>query len=222
MNIVYALTRNFYERLVPSYTSLMEHNPKAKVFVLAEDDDIGLPVNVVNVKDQTVFPKGGPNYANMFTYINLMKVCYPSLLPVNKVIHLDVDTIVCGSREEFWKTDINGKWFAAVPEHRGRYKPFGLVYYNMGVALLNLTQLRKDNAEQEMVHYLNTVRQPWADQDAWQRDPSKGVALSVRWNENMMTGETEDPAVVHYCAISDWWTNTTMHRRDFLERYRPR
>lgn len=219
MNIVYAITRNFYERMLPSYRSLMKHNPKAKVYVLAEDDEIGLPVEVINVKDQTTFPESGPNYRNAFTYINLMKVCYPSLLPVNKVIHLDADTIVCDSLEPFWKTDVAGKWIAAVPEYHGSYHPFGSIYYNMGVALLNLAQLRKDNAEEEMVRYLNTVRQPWADQDAWNRDPEKAVTVPVRFNENCMTGETEHPAIVHFCAKRNWWTDKRMHRREYLERY---
>lgn len=221
MNIVYALTRNYYERLVPSYTSLMEWNPKAKVFVLAEDDDIGLPVTVINVSGQTTFPKNGPNYNNQFTYINLLKVCYPSLLPCNKVIHLDVDTVVCDSLEPLWKINVTGKWLAAVPERNGWYKPFGKTYYNMGVALINLAQLRKDHAEEEMVRYLNTVRQPWADQDAWNRNLDKVVEAPVRFNENRMTGETANPAIVHYCSIGNWWTNYTMHRREYLNKYIP-
>lgn len=220
MNVVYALTRNYYERIRPSVRSLLEHNPKAKIYVLAEDDEIGIPATVINVRNQTAFPRSGPNYGNQFTYINLLKVCYPSLLPVNKVIHLDVDTIVCDSLEPLWKTDLKGKWFAAVPEYKGTYRPFGWPYYNAGVMLLNLAQLRKDNAEEEMVHYLNTVRQPWADQDAWNRNPEKADAAPIRYNENMMTGETGDPAIVHYCAVKDWWTSKKVHRREYLERYR--
>ena len=223
MNIVYAITRNFYERMLPSYRSLMKHNPKAKVYVLAEDDEIGLPVEVINVKDQTTFPQSGPNYRNAFTYINLMKVCYPSLLPVNKVIHLDADTIVCDSLEPFWKTDVAGKWLAAVPEYNGRYKPFGDTYYNMGVALINLAQIRKDKIEPEMVRYLNTVRQPFADQDAWHfvgivRD--KFVPVPVRFNESYPTGTTDNPAIIHYCGIVNWWETSSMPRKEYLDKYR--
>lgn len=226
MNIVYALTNNYYERLLPSVRSLLEHNKDVRLFIVCEDDEfpMDLPCDVVtiNVKDQTTFLPTSVNYRNIFTYINLLKVCYPSLMHINKVIHLDVDTIITDSLEPMWKTDIKGKWFAAVPEERGHYKPFGDKYYNMGVALINLLQMRKDKIEPVLVEYLNTVSQPWADQDAWNKygiEQDKIVPLDIRYNENQMTGMTDNPAIVHYCAIYDWYTNHYMERREYLEKY---
>ena len=226
MNIVYALTRNFYPRLLPSIRSLIEHNPDVKIYILAEDDEVpDLPckATVINVTGQTYFPENGPNYRNMFKYINLLKVCYPEYLPrLNKVIHLDVDTIVCDSLEGFWKTDVKGKWFAACQEVNGVYKPFGEKYYNMGVALINLQQMRKDNVVPKMVGYLNNLRQPWADQDAWNYYAlkyDKAAELDVRYNENGMTGITDSPAIVHFCGYMDWWENTRLPRHEYLEKY---
>lgn len=221
MNIVYAMTRNVYQKAWPSMRSLVEHNPKAQIYVLAEDEEVELPVKakIINVRNQKYFPETGPNYHNRFSYINLLKVCYPEILKVNKVIHLDIDTIICDSLEEFWKTDVTGKWYAAVPEYRGDYKPFGELYYNMGVALINLAQMRKDNCVSELAGYLNTVRQPWADQDAWNLHLEKAVTVDVRWNENQMTGETGDPAIVHYCGRPDWWENASLYRRGYLNAY---
>ena len=224
MNIVYAVTHDYYPKLIPSITSLLEHNPKANIYVLAEDDEIDIPfkVNVINVKDQQFFPESGVNYHNSFTYINLLKVCYPELLKCNKVIHLDVDTIICDSLEPFWKTDVTGKWVAAVPEYKGRYKPFGDTYYNMGVALINLQQMRKDNIVGDMATYLNTVKQPYADQDAWNKyglEQDKFVPVAVRYNENFACGFTDKPAIVHYCGITQWWNNKAMYRWEYLDKY---
>lgn len=227
INIVYAVTRNAYEWLVPSIKSLVEHNPKVRIFVLAEDDEIPftLPVNVevINVSGQGYFPETGVNYKNRFTYINLLKVCYALYLPVKKVIHLDADTIVCDDLTEFWETNVTGKWFAACEETKGIYRPFGEKYYNMGIALINLEQMRKDGIIPHMVGYLNTVRQPWADQDAWNKyglEQSKIVPIDCRWNECFATGYTENPAIVHYCSIKDWFTNKTMFRVEYIEKYR--
>lgn len=227
MNIVYALTRNVYHKIVPSVRSLIEHNPKAKVYIVCEDDKfpVDLPVKpvVINVSDQKYFAPSGPNYSNPYTYINLLKVCYPDLLKkVNKIIHLDIDTIICDSLEPMWKIDLTGKWFAAADEVRGKYHPFGEHYYNMGVAVINLQQMRKDGIVDTMVNYLNSVRQPWADQDAWNKygiEQGKVVALDVRYNENCMCGITPEPAIVHYCSIGDWYTNRYMQRHEYLERY---
>ena len=226
MNIVYALTRNVYPWLLPSIRSLADHHKDARVFILCEDDefplDLPMPAKIINVSEQTDFPIGGVNYHNQFSYINLLKVCYPSILKVNKVIHLDIDTIVADSLDGLWKTDVADKWFAACPEYTGKYKPFGDTYYNMGVALINLQQMRKDKIEPVMVEYLNTVPQPWADQDAWNKyaiEQDKAATLDVRFNENQMTGFTDDPAIVHYCAISDWYSNHGMSRRQYLDKY---
>lgn len=224
MNIVYAMTRNVYEWIIPSLKSLKEHEPKAKVFILCEDDHInGLPMQCefINVSGQQYFPEWGANYHNSFTYINLLKVCYPELLKVNKVIHLDIDTIICDSLEGLWKTDITGKWVAAVPEYKGRYKPFGDTYYNMGVALLNLAQMRKDGASAKMAEYLNTVPQPYADQDAWHYFglPDKFTPADVRYNESTVTGMTDKPAIVHYCGYTHWFNNPALPRAGYQLKY---
>ena len=90
MNIVYAITRNYYHKILPSLRSLAEHEPKAKVYILAEDDalpfDTPQKVTVINISDQHQFDHG-VNIGNRFGgYINLLKVYYPSLLPkLNKV-----------------------------------------------------------------------------------------------------------------------------------------
>ena len=224
MNIVYALTSDYICKAIPSMTSLLEHNPKAKIYLLTEQDDVDLPfdVNVINITNQKWFSPKDPNYFNMFTYINLLKVCYASILPCNKVIHLDADTIICDSLEPLWKTDIKGKWFAACPEHKGQYKPFGDLYYNMGVALINLAQIRKDGIEARMVEYLNSVPQPWADQDAWNIyaiEQDMAVPIDVRFNESHMTGMTNNPAIVHYCGLRDWYENKFIPRREYLDKY---
>ena len=227
MNIVYAMTRNVYPWILPSLRSLAEHNPDAKVFILAEDDalpfDLPIKATIINVSGQTFFHPGSVNFRNQFSYINLLKVCYPEILPkCQKVIHLDIDTIVCDSLEDLWKFNVTGKWFAAAQERRGKYHPFGPDYYNMDVALINLQQMRKDKIQPDLMHYLATVPQPWADQDAWNKfaiEQGKAVELPVRWNENVMTGFTDNPGIVHFCSIGDWWTNKGMSRREYLEKY---
>lgn len=226
MNIVYAVTNDYHEKIIPSMRSLLRHNPKAKVFIVTESDTVeGLPgkATVINVKDQKVFTPQDVNYYNAFTYINLMKVCYASILPCDKVLHLDVDTIVCDSLEPLWKTDLKGKWFAAVPEWRGHYNPFNGYYYNAGVLLLNLKQMRKDNAEEALVRYLKAFRQPYADQDSWNKmaaDMDVAVVADTRFNECVPCGTTDHPAIVHYCGYKNWWEYPYIPRRHLLDEYK--
>ena len=225
MNIVYCLTKDFIEKTIPSMKSVLEFNPKAKIYLLTEVDsvDIGIPVNVVNISNRHEFDNSVNIRNNFGGYINLLKVLYPDILKLKKIIHLDADTIVCDSLENLWKTNITGKWVAAVPEYRGRYNPFSGQYFNMGVALINLEQMRKDNIVPEMVRYLNDVRQPFADQDAWVKyclENDKFVPVDVRYNENFATGETDNPAIVHYCGRFDWWDNPRIKRGEYLAKYK--
>lgn len=227
MNIVYAMTHHVYEWILPSLRSLAATNPDARVFILCEHDELPfeLPIKaeIVNVADQKYFPEDGVNYNNSFKYINLVKVRYPSILPADKVIHLDIDTIICDSLEEMWNTDLRGKWVGACTEKSGFYRPFGNVYYNMGVAVINLRQMRKDRIEQTMQDYLNTVGQPYADQDAWNKyglEQDKFVEIDKRWNECGPVGRTNNPGIVHYCGYKDWFTRFAMPRVEYLNAYR--
>lgn len=227
MNVVYALTRNVYEWIRPSITSLVEFNPDARVFILCEDDEFPfeLPIKaeIINISDQNYFPSIGEHRQEAFGgFINQLKVCYPSLLPVDKVIHLDIDTIICDKIDGLWETDVEGKWFAAVPESQTWYRPFGDKYYNMGVALFNLNQLRKDKVQKSMIEYLMSTNQPFADQNAWNKfayDNNKAQVLNLRYNESRVTGMTANPAIVHYCSYPGWWVDENIPRIEYLKKY---
>ena len=224
MNIVYALTRNLYSYLKPTLTSLLEHNQPEKIYILAEDDELpGLPDNaeVINVSKQKWFPPDNPNMKSQFTYMAMCRACYCELLPVDKVIQLDIDTIICDSLEPIWNIDLTDKWFAACPEYLGLYNPFGKQYYNIGVCVYNLEQMRKDNAQDQLVNILNLNKLFCLEQDAinYLGVPKKVKDIPVRYNESFCCGYTDDPAVVHFAGWPDCWTNKTLFRHEYLERY---
>ena len=228
MNVVYALTRNLYPHLAPSVRSLIEHNPKANVYVLAEDDELPVELpckaKVINVSSQQYFPVNSVNYGKQFTYMALMRATYAELFPkMKKCIQLDVDTIVCDDLSPIWKTDMKGKWMAACPEYTGQFKPYGQTYYNIGVAVFNLEQIRKDEILPDVIQFLNTVSVPYLEQDAWNKygiEHDKIVPIDVRYNECFCCGYTDDPAVVHYAGIGDWYSNQYIPRKEYLDKYR--
>ena len=223
MNIVYCVTANYIDKIKPSIRSLREHN-QCDIYLITEADTCDIPdVKVIDIRQQQIFTKDNcVNFHNQFTYIGLLKVCYQTLLPVDKVIHLDADTIITDSLKDLWQTDLTGKWYGMTQEFKGRYRPFGQRYYNAGVMVANLEQLRTDAIETAMVEYLRKVKQPWCEQDAFNKyglEQDKIVDVDIRFNENQMTGETDKPAIVHYCGISNWW-NGNIHRGEYLKRYK--
>lgn len=230
MKVVYSGSKNLYPYIYASMRSLLDHNDVEKVYILIEDDKFpfDLPKNceVRNISDQKYFTPDGVNYRSIFTYLCLIRVCYAEMFPnEDKVISLDADTIVNGSLEDMWNIDLTNKWFAMCPEELGYYRPFGKdkKYYNAGVALYNLKQIRKDKAVPKMVEYLNTVDCPCMDQEAWNYfGEDKVVELPVRFNETQYNGYTDHPAIIHFCGEINWQNNPNMFRHEYLDKYMDR
>lgn len=227
MIVVYSATRNLYEYLTAAIGSLRDHND-ARVIVLAEDDEIGIDdVEVINVSGQTYYPPNSANYNGLFTWMSMMRLCYVDLIPdADRVIQLDVDTIVCDNLAELWDMDLTGKWFAACHEYNGQYKPFGPKYYNVGVTVFNLKQMREDNAVPEMIDYLNNHKLWCTEQDVlnlFAGERGKAVEIPIRFNETKFTGFTENPAVVHYAGYKRWFDcSASMFRWEYLDDARRR
>lgn len=223
---VYSGTRNLYPDMVTAAKTLVKHSSVEKIYFLIEDDNFPekLPdiVETINVSGQQFFPQRGANFRTSFSYMSLLRVCYTKILPesIDKVLQLDVDTIVTDNIDELWDVDLEGKWFAAVLEDKSSYKPFGPVYYNIGVAMFNLKQIREDFADDLMIYTLNTRKMPYIDQDAWNMYWRNAVQIPSRFNETGVTNRSNNPAIVHYAGVKNWQNNPKMKRVEYLEEAR--
>ena len=218
MRIAYAVTRTWYGKFLPSLRSLTEHND-ADVIVLAEDDKLPIDVPVINVSKQDWF--NGLNANTVFSYMSLMRLVLADLIKDDRILYLDADTIVLDSLLPIWETDMEGKWWGAVPEYYGNWKPYGPRYYNAGVSLYNLAQMRKDHAVEQLVQELNTNQLLYPDQDAMNKlcIPDRVVPLPVRYNECFCCGQTHNPAIVHYAGYGRWWEGFAP-RAEYMWKYR--
>ena len=225
INVVYSLTRNLYPYLKGAIRSLLDHNSDVRIYVMAEDDELPFEIPcehyVLNMSGQTYFPPDNPNMRSHFSYMAMLRLATAELIPEDRVIQLDVDTIICDSLQPIWEIDLTGKWIAWCEEYNGSYKPFGPKYYNFGVAVLNLQQLREDNAPAFLIRTLNVVQVPFLDQDIMNiyAVPDKTADLPVRYNESFCCGYTPNPAIVHYAGFPDWMTNRSIYRAEYLEKY---
>ena len=231
MDVVYSASRNLYPYMLPTIISLLKYNKDnvGRIFLMIEDDALPYPVpeqcQIINVSDQKFFKPTGPNFRSCFTYMALMRAAYTEVLPkdVHKVLQLDIDTIICDDLTDLWDTPLEGKWLAACNEWLGKWHPYGEKYYNIGVCLFNLDEIRKDNASLAVINFLNTMPMLLLEQDAWNffgLPLDKIVDIPVRYNECFATGSTDNPAVVHYAGVPDWMTRTSMNRIEYLNQYR--
>lgn len=233
---VYSGSRNLYPHMVTAAKSLVANSSVERIWFLIEDTlfPFELPemVQTIDVSGQEYFNPYGPNMKTQFTYMALMRVCYAKLLPdAGRVLQLDVDTVVVDDVDELFEMDMGEAWFAAVREparyvngHRTDYKPWGENYYNIGVAMFNLDQIRKDRIDDFLIHALNTEYLRYIDQDAWDKyGNTRCLDIPMRFNECMVTGYTDDPAIVHYAGYGNGWIDpkfTECPRLEHLRKYR--
>lgn len=228
---VYAGTRNLYEAMVWSAKSLVANSSVDEVHFLIEDDEFPYEVpeffDFMNVKDymEGVFPDSSPNARTHFTKMAMVRACYPRLLhDIDMVLQLDADTVVLDDIDALWELPLDGKWFAAVPETLSGYDPFRSGnYHNVGVCMFNLAQMREDDAQPQLVNFINSQKLFCVEQDALNwcgAMKKKAVDMPVRYNENRATGYTDNPAIQHYVGYMDWTTNPNLPRREYLKLYR--
>jgi lipopolysaccharide biosynthesis glycosyltransferase len=132
---------------------------------------------------------------DLFTAAMWYRIFLPELLPeTDRVLYLDVDTIVVDSLEPLWAIDLRGHYLGAVTNvfqrnHLHRPAALGLagpeVYFNSGVLLLNLEEMRRDGCTAALYEYAAARGDAlaWPDQDALNVVlGGRRLALHPRWN----------------------------------------
>ena len=204
---LYAGTRNIYHDMVVAAKSLLYHDGADRVVFLIEDDEFPeqLPecFTLINVSGQQYFRHDGPNYNCAWTYMVMMRTALTKLFPIqHRMLVLDHDTIVRQPLDELWATDLGDNYYALVQENHitNRTHP----YFNFGVGMHNLDQLRKDEADDTIIRSVNTIHYTYCEQDAvnsvcWKRI----LELPTRFNTMSFNQPhiPEDEVVIrHYAA----------------------
>ena len=157
--------------MIPAIKSLLMHSDVEKIFLLIEDDTFPewLPAEceIINVTGQKYFPKSGVNYDSVFSYMAAMKIVLCEYLPrdLDRVLALDVDTIVDQNISELWDLDMTGYYFAGVPDRGPTIELDVPVYINNGVCMQNLKEIRKSGIWKKLVKAINSEKYFLFEQD---------------------------------------------------------
>ena len=219
----YCMTRNLYRNAVPSIKSLLKNSDVDEIYLLIEDDEFpyDLPkIKVINVSDQKYFTPGGPNYyGTPWTYMAMMRATLCKYIKADKVLSLDIDTIIDGDISELWELPLDDYYLAAGKEPDKSVG--GDMYVNVGVVMYNLKKLKKDGKADEVIDALNHRGFGFAEQDAF-NEFCKGKILEIdpKYNVHLWSVKTEDkPVIVHYAgfAAKDWMNKELVQKYDTME-----
>lgn len=199
----YCGTRNVYEDMMTAMNSLLKNSDVDRVYLLIEDDTFPyrLPnkVETINVSGQQYFRPEGINFRSRWTWMVLMRCALHRVLPeLDKVLSLDIDTIVDADISELWDIDLDDYYLAAVKElHKSVAEP----YINAGVMMLNLEKLR-DGTGDKMIDALNSRPYGFCDQDVI-NEHCKGhiYLLPSDYNVNCFTAQTDNKKIYHFAGI---------------------
>ena len=202
---VYSGTRNLYEDMVTAVRSLLANDGADRVVLLIEDDvfpyELPACCETMNLSNQTFFREDGPNYKTKWTYMVLMRAALSKILTDDKVLSLDVDTIVDGDISGLWELPIDNYYLAGAREP---IKSKDYLYVQMGVVLLNLKKLR-DGTDDKIIEALNTKQYAFTEQDCI-NEICRGHILKMdsKYNANYWTEPTNTPVIYHFAAIKEW------------------
>lgn len=202
---VYSGTKNVYQELLTAAKSLLEHSDVEKIYFLIEDDifpyELPKEIECINISNQVYFDKNGPNYDNVCTYMVLLRAAYSKIFPnLDRILSIDMDTIVNENISDLWDLDLTNYYIAAVEETELSEKEGS--YFNMGVAMLNLKKIREDKKDDEMIEAINTYWYRYKEQDCF-NEFFRGHALILPSDYNccMQAAEPQREKITHFAGL---------------------
>ncbi len=177
------------------------------------------------------------SHVSLATYYKLFM---PDFFPnIDKMLWLDSDLIVLKSLKDFWDIDIEDYYFGAVPDiatikYTQRLEtPPGFDYVNTGTFLMNLKNMRKENALSHMIDYIENNYQKLNVADQCIINGSfynKIKIIEHQWNfyhefykdfynfRDYKYENTEEyaralqsPGVIHFVGPQKPWIQSTVH-----------
>lgn len=173
-----------------------------------------VPPNIVIPVDNSAFP--------LTVY---MRVFSPYVVDkdVDRLIYLDVDTIVQGDISDLWNVDL-GDYTVAAAQDVGKtvdcewggianYKELGLTadtkYFNSGVLVINPKKWREADYSNQVITALSTYKQYVQLADQYGLNvvlANKWLELDPKWNWFAFK-ENENPYLVHFLDIKPIFTS---------------
>lgn len=204
MTVVYCLDKNLYAKLPKCIRALVAHNNVDKIHVFVNEmmtPDLcahastnSLKIHPIDeIKEYLPFNKPGISSLGIMTYARL---AISKVLEEDKILYMDVDTLVRHSLKDLWNTDISNVYVAGVIEPE---KDWEGPYLNAGVLLMNLKNIRNDKMDDLWIDMAKSDR-PFSAHDQDIINSTIGeryIAMSPTYNSCSFTTELSDPVIVH-------------------------
>lgn len=220
MKIVMCSTRNWYIHLKTVIYALMKHNKVDKIYLFIEDDEISYlkdeRIEFINVNNLPEYiTSNSPNYNTKYTKLSYLRCYFSKILKEDKILYLDVDTLVVENIQELWDLDLEDNVIAGVhePGEWNKYlNTYGLddTYINSGVLLMDLKKIREEKLDDSMIYLLNHNKYAFPDQDVINLVCRNRIHhLSNIYNSSETTGIVDNAKIIHYIRGNKGWIKSS-------------
>lgn len=238
-----AADRRVLVPLVAMLRSLQRHSPGVDVVVLSvgllKDDELllkattqGSDIGLRIIRIDPAQFKGLQVRSSHLTRTAYAPLFLPEILPDHeRVIWLDVDTIVLADLLPLWRVDLRSALVAAIPddfisqdELEATETTLG-TYFNSGIMVMNLTRWRRDKLASLAKDLMHDPHLICEDQSVLNRVcRGRVLLLDRRWNfhasrlhEYPAMLRPRPPAIVHYCGQRKPWREQVAFQRLFMD-----
>ena len=224
-------SKNYYYAIKILYTYVSE-NSKRKILKY-KSNNVGIEFVDLNYYLEEI--KDKLYTRDYFTSATYFRLFIPDLYPqYDKAIYLDSDTIVLGDISDFYNIDLEDNLLGAISDASVRNTPdfieyvervIGMStyknYFNAGVMIMNLDEMRKFHFEEKFLYLLETVKYAVAQDQDYLNRLCKGRVkiIGEEWNRMPMPSnevKDEDIKLLHFNHMfKPWHFDDVMFQDEF-------
>ena len=213
------------------YTSVTEEN-KARIKKYEKEN---ISIEFVDLNKQLEDIKEKLYTRNYFSNTTYYRLFIPELYPeYDKAVYIDSDTVCLSDIAELYNTDMGDNLIAAVSDGAVQtIKPFqdyvervvGVAdynnYFNAGVIVMNLKELREYKFEEKFIYMLGKIRFEVAQDQDYLNRLCKGRVkiLGFEWNRMPIMGNKDgEIKIIHYnLGSKPWYFDDILYQEYFWE-----
>ena len=211
------------------YTSVTEENKKR----IKEYEKENISIEFVDLNKQLKEIQEKLYTRNYFSNTTYYRLFIPELYPeYDKAVYIDSDTICLADIAELYNVDMGDNLIAAIPDGAVQaidvFKDYvervvGVSdynnYFNAGVIVMNLEELRKYKFQEKFIYLLGKIRFEVAQDQDYLNRLCKGRVkiLDYEWNRMPIMGKRDgDIKLIHYnLGAKPWYFDNVLYQEYF-------
>ena len=214
------------------YTNVSEKN----MLKIKKYEKENIEIEFVNLNNQLEKVKEKLYTRNYFSNTTYFRLFIPELYPrYDKVLYIDSDTIILSDIAKLYNEEIGDNLLAAIPDGAVQKievfqeyveKVVGVIdynnYFNAGILLMNLEELRKYKFQEKFLYLLEKVKFEVAQDQDYLNRLCKGRVklLDDSWNKMPIMGMSDEKAkIIHFNLGFKPWHFDNIPYQEYFWKY---